>query len=271
MPISSEITPNHSPYLSSANTGLGNALFQIASIYGIGRKYDIEVFYDNVVKLGNTLRKLFNYTHDTTIFRNVSKQGNCNYTPIQETMWRQYDSSFIDTLCKNKTTNYIIYGHLETPQYFKEYADDLRVIFSPDENSQAYLEAKYPFLFESESTVAVHIRSYKELDHPKSLPSSYYSKAIAHIEAHVTNPHYVVFTDTIYDRINFLEGKNYTIISNLYDYFDLWCMMYCKHFILSQSTFSYWGWILNANKDKHTVVPNWPSCNFYDNENVHVV
>lgn len=271
MPITSEITPNRSPYLSSTNTGLGNALFQIASIYGIGRTYGIDVCYDTVVELGTKLRNLFNYSHDTTIFRNFSKQGHCSFTPIQETLWRQFDSSLMDTLCNHTDTNYRIHGHLEVPLYFKKYADDLRILFSPDAKSQEELQTKYPCLFEARPTVAVHIRSYSELNVPNSLSTQYYSNAIAHLETLVSNPHYVVFTDKAYDTIDFLEGKSYTIISNHVDYLDLWGMMACQHYILSQSTFSYWGWFLNGRKDKLTIVPNWPSCNLYDGEDVVVV
>ena len=271
MSIAPEITAIESPYLSSTNTGLGNCLFQIASTYGLGKKYNKTVFYDRVIEFGYKLNILYKYNHFRTIFRNFTTYGNCSCTPIQETVWRGFDTQLIDTISKHTDMNYRILGHLEVPQYFKEYTDDLRILFSPDDESRNYLETTYPFLFDSRPTVAVHIRSYSELSFSNALLETYYHNAIAKIEEHVSNPNYIVFTDTLIDKINFLEGKTYTIIKNTQDYLDLWCMMACKHYILSQSTFSYWGWFLNANNDKHTVVPIDGKLNFYDGENVYMV
>ncbi len=273
MSIAPEITAIHSPYLSSSNTGLGNCLFQIASVYGIGKKYRQEVYYDTVVELGNKLYHLFNFNHLTTIFRNFTRQSRAPCTDIQETEWRKVDTALLETISTNQSIHYMIRGYLEVPSYFKDSMDELRTLFSPDENSHSYLQLMYPFLFDSvsEPTVAVHIRSYKELHHPDALVTNYYREAIKKVEEHVSNPHYIVFTDYDGTTIDFLEGKNYTVIHNPFDYLDLWCMAACSHYILSQSTFSYWGWVLNPSKTKFTVVPTHPKLNFYEDEDVCVV
>ena len=271
MPISPEITAIESPYLSSTNTGLGNCLFQIASAYGLGKKYTTDVFYDRVVEFGYKLNILYNYNHSDTIFRNFTKVGNCSYTPLQETMWRKYDTCLIDTIRNNKDISYILRGYLEVPEYFREYSDELRDLLSPDDESRMYLQITYPYLFESRPTVAIHIRNYNELNTSIALVESYYRKAIAKLESIHPNPFYIVFTDSNPDTIGFLEGKTYHIIKNKYDYLDLWCMSLCHHFILSQSTFSYWGWFLNTRKEKVTIVPTLPTLHFYDGENVYTV
>lgn len=90
----------------------------------------------------------------------------------------------------------------------------------------------------------------------------YYKKAISVIKNRVENPFYFVFTDDLewvkHNMTNIL-GLNYEIVSNNYtnvDYIELSYMSLCKHNIISNSTFSWWGAYLNLNTDKIVIAPS---------------
>jgi hypothetical protein len=69
--------------------------------------------------------------------------------------------------------------------------------------------------------------------------------------------HFVIFSDDIKwceENFNFLKNK--TFISGNTDYEDLYLMSMCKHNIIANSTFSWWGGWLNCNIDKKVIIPS---------------
>ena len=72
---------------------------------------------------------------------------------------------------------------------------------------------------------------------------------------------YVFSDDVEYSQniLGFIERK--IVVSNNKDdksYLDMSLMSKCKHNIIANSTFSFWGAYLNMNKDKIVIVPNLP-------------
>jgi hypothetical protein len=70
---------------------------------------------------------------------------------------------------------------------------------------------------------------------------------------------FIVFSDDIdWCKTVFPEGVVY--MENNTQFEDLCMMSLCKHNIISNSTFSWWGAFLNKNKSKRVVAPkNWYS------------
>ena len=110
----------------------------------------------------------------------------------------------------------------------------------------------------------MHIRFF---DNPgqrggSNIASDYYVRAISHMEKVEPNAHYYIFSDRP-KEIGVVEGlpeKKVTWIShNVGDehaYADLWLMTQCKHFIIANSTFSWWGAWLASYPDKIVIAPD---------------
>ena len=98
----------------------------------------------------------------------------------------------------------------------------------------------------------------------------YYNRSIKYISGRITNPHFYIFSDEIeWAKQNFkiefpmtyvdtnigFDGENYQDDKN---YEDLRLMSQCKHNIIANSSFSWWGAWLNVNPNKIIIAPkNW--------------
>lgn len=250
MYVQPEITAKWSDSLSEKNTGLGNVLFQVAGCYSLAKKTNRIVVYNNLNMLIQKLKD-YGFNHEKTIYRNFNTMSSASFEIIRERSAHEYDPSLIQRL-RDISGAVEIYGYLEVPEYFKDYQDDIKQMFSIDDASLAIIQERYSILFEPNgpTPVSIHFRGNEYLK-VYNWDYEFYRKSITHIKSSVQNPIFLLFSDDI-ERIDlsFLEDNPYQIVNNKEDYIDLWTMSLCKHNIISHSTFSFWAAFLNPNPDK---------------------
>ena len=110
-------------------------------------------------------------------------------------------------------------------------------------------------------SIGIHVRRGDYVSIGASLcDEEYYRAAINYIRSKTTNPNFFIFSDEIeYCRKIFKEYKDFTYIeknTGTQSYVDMQLMSNCKHNIIANSTFSFWGAYLNSNLDKIVVAPN---------------
>lgn len=112
------------------------------------------------------------------------------------------------------------------------------------------------------NAVSVHIRRGDYLGDPLLggiCDAGYYHRALAYIERHVDHPRFIIFSDDIpWCRETFLIGNAVFVDWNvgLNSFRDMQLMSLCKHHIIANSSFSWWGAWLNTNPDKIVVSPD---------------
>lgn len=155
-------------------------------------------------------------------------------------------------------------GFFINPRYFENFEDILRKDFK---FSVEFSEKNASFAAEisSSNAVAIHVRIGDYLHNEKiqriypAYGQGYYKQAIAHIESKVNDPVYYIFSDhPEWAVANLSFIKNAKIISHNpieKGYEDLRLMSLCKHNIITNSTFSWWGAWLNPNPDKIVISP----------------
>jgi hypothetical protein len=78
------------------------------------------------------------------------------------------------------------------------------------------------------------------------LDDAYYQRAVEQIEQRIANPHFFVFSDYAdpdWLRANVRTRHPIDLIAHNgadKDYEDFWLMGQCRHFIIANSTFSWW-------------------------------
>lgn len=129
------------------------------------------------------------------------------------------------------------------------------------------------------NSVGIHVRKGKDymsrIWYQNTCPIEYYQKAIAKIKELVDHPIFFVFTDNPQWVKDNFKGIDYRLVEgNPADgwgsHFDMQLMSLCKHNIISNSTYSWWGAFLNGNNNKIVVCPevwfNPDSCEEYTSD-----
>jgi hypothetical protein len=160
--------------------------------------------------------------------------------------------------------NIIIDGLWLSEKYFKDYEQNIRKDLTFREPDDRMNQQTADSIRSNPQAVSLHVRWYAtpdEDDKDYNLRKGYYLKAIQYIKQKIDNPVFYIFSDfpEHVDSIFKDQLSNYSIILHNKDesmaYADMWLMSLCRHHIIANSTFSWWGAWLNPNKEKVVVVP----------------
>ncbi len=184
------------------------------------------------------------------------------YKPTGNTFVQIISSCYDEKLLANP--DYYYYdGYFQSEKYFKEERKNLLQCFN---SSMALDEKNLQMLAKINETdsISLHVRrgDYVTLECAKQFhgtcPIEFYHKAIELVAKRVRNPHIFLFSDDICWVVKNLNIEYpYTIVDINQDrgWFDLNLMKHCKHNIIANSSFSWWGAWLNENPSKIVVAP----------------
>ncbi len=85
----------------------------------------------------------------------------------------------------------------------------------------------------------------------------YIQKAVNYFKTKVKNPKFLIWSNDFYNLDKYFN-KNFLFVNNSNsnkDLIDLYLLTQCKYFIISPSTFSWWGAWLSKRKNKICVRP----------------
>ena len=161
-------------------------------------------------------------------------------------------------ISKFNRKNNVMIGYYQSTKYFDEYKDiikkELKVKEKIDEkNIEIFNDIK------DSNSICVHIRrgDYVGTNH-QVCDNNYYYEAMSLMDKKIENAKFFIFSDDIdwvknnmsFDKnVVFVEGKNV-------NYEELRLMYTCKHFIISNSSFSWWAQYLTDNKERITIAPS---------------
>ena len=171
---------------------------------------------------------------------------------------------FNGNLLKQKIIkNVSIMGFFQSEKYFIHYKKTVLKLFRFPKIKDKLLQ-KYLNLIQNKNSVAIHIRRGDYLNNPKVryvhgiLKENYYKKSISYFKNRVKNPFFFIFSDDI-DLVKktffFFNKEKFIFIDTKSSINDLHLMSNCKHFIIANSTFSWWGAWLSKNKHKIICAP----------------
>jgi hypothetical protein len=172
--------------------------------------------------------------------------------------------SFDINFSNYRTSNVYLEGYWQSENYFSFIRSQLLKEIWCDENkfSKKFIDYK-KVISQSSCSISIHVRRGDYVSNSETTAFhglcdlDYYLNAIHLIEQTISNPFYYVFSDDKeYVREIFGSMENVCFIEKLsFDFEEMFLMSLCKHNIIANSSFSWWGAWLNQHEDKKVIAP----------------
>lgn len=171
-------------------------------------------------------------------------------------------------------------GYFQSEKYFKDIESKVRDVFcfsdkiweevSPDvkRRMEGYLER-----IESTASAALHVRRGDYLTTSEVFggicTQEYYARAVKRVLEDVPDAVFFVVSNDVQwvkgwipqlcRKVGGIEADRFVIVEGTTEdtgYLDMLLMSRCRHYILANSSFSWWGAYLNPSKEKLVIVPS---------------
>lgn len=263
-------------FIVKFNGGLGNQMFQWAFGRALEKKTGIKTIFDmsffkkryarpyelNVFNLNAQFVEDFWLKLKLKILWRFRKKLNGKKF-LGLTLYSEPHFEFDKNIFKIEPNTYIE-GFFQSEKYFQDIENELRADFQfknlPDEENQKLIEK-----ISATNSISLHIRRgdyvkkkrYQNLYAACSL--DYYKRGVEYISERYPNPTLFIFSDDINwvkENLNLPYGSIYVSHNTgSKSYEDMRLMSLCKHNIIANSSFSWWGAWLNNNKEKIVIAP----------------
>ncbi|KKQ86157.1 MAG: Glycosyl transferase family 11 [Candidatus Woesebacteria bacterium GW2011_GWB1_38_8] len=258
--------------------GLGNQMFQYANAQTISirnntplkllyvrnkgdtpREYSLGHFAIKAEKISGISELLIYHSFKPAIFSQILRKIFYSKFTVRiegSETWKAGISIFKD--------NIYLRGFWQSERYFKDISSILRSELVPKEQiSKQSIKILKQIL--NTQSVSIHVRRGDYFSDSKvkaihnTYSKEYYHKAVEYIKGKVKRPVFYIFSDDlrwceknlkIENKIIYVKGNGVKK-----DYLDLWLMSKCKHNIITNSSFSWWGAWLNRNVNKIVIAP----------------
>ncbi len=263
--------------------GLGNQMFQYAAGRALAQRHNTDLILDTAA-LNRTGSKYTARDFELKHFRVKSQLSSPEDFRLIRLLhrfprlvnlfsnWRLYveDSLSFNVAFKELPDSTYLSGYWQSFLYFSDFAKNIYEDFQPTEElSQFSKEISHQII--SCESVSLHVRrgDYVTLKSAANmhgtLAESYYSKAIEHVFSSLANPVIFIFSDdpdwckaNLIFPFGSVRYVNHNVGSAAWQ--DLMLMSQCRHNIIANSSFSWWGaWLADQRygiNDRFVYAPN---------------
>lgn len=217
---------------------LGNNLFMIAHAYAMGLEYNRQVVIakDQVKYEGNDFSQ--------NIFRKL------------EMIEKFYPQRFTGLVPAEDEPTMCV-GYYQSEEYFKKYSENIKSLFGPP---LEFIKGNKNLITElfSTRTLVINVRRGDYLHYPNYHPTitpEYIEKALSIIPL---IEHIIVLSDDISwckIALDIIHSTQITYIEGFPPEVQLWLMSMGNDYIISNSSFSWWGAWLSREPNKTVVAP----------------
>jgi len=272
--------------------GLGNQMFMYANAFSLSKRFGYKLFLDNSSGFFQSKNRTYGREYglnalnlSTNLAKNKDKYDNYlshNYKKIIKFLnkYQKKKSFLTDPKGVKKKTfyekidsplsdNVYLEGYFESEKYFFDLKSELIEEFKVKDNL-IDKNNRYINLLSASNSVSIHIRRDRFVEpeyfedrgtEPKKDMRlqdiiNYINKAVSYFENKIDNPKFFIWSNNFSDLDKIFDKKKFIFVENNNYINDLHLFSFAKHFIVSPSSFHWWGAWLNQNPSKICVRPS---------------
>ncbi len=266
----------------------GNLIFDYSPVYEEGKRKPEETGFENSLKYfkvkqysensatildldKGSVKQKINFIVSMLILKSGAIHSKIfNWLNYQNSKLGLYISLYGCDYCEinlSCASDKFAYGRFEDIRYFDKIRDKLLEEIVPLEDELVENNSLYEILKSDLETVCISIRRGDYVSNEKNkkkyniCTKQYFEKAVEYVKQKMDNPVFIVFSDDIdwcKKNIDFIETEECYFESGNDPVWEKLRLMYmCKHFIISNSTFSWWAQYLSRSKEKIVIAPEF--------------
>jgi hypothetical protein len=275
--------------------GLGNQMFQYAMARRVAIVNNFTLKLDTTWFENNPLNRTYDLNHFSIIENFASQKEikllkNSQIYPAKKYIYRLIELGKTDQKPSHIIEKSIDYdpdvllisnsvyleGYWQSEKYFKDVEGIIREELNFRHKADA-INSEFVEMIGHYNSVSIHVRrgDYVSNDVTNKVHGTcsldYYNNAIDYIKNSEKKPYFFVFSDDplwVKENLKIDDPTQYISHNINKNYEDLRLMSLCKHFIIANSSFSWWGAWLSRNPDKIVIAPRrWfkqKECNISD-------
>jgi len=215
------------------------------------RKFELDMFESSISIA--TKEEIDSIVQSKNILSNIfSKQNTAHY--------KEKHHAFNEEILKLKGNTYLE-GYWQSEKNFKDYSNEIRNCFV---FKKEVLNGSEDLMrtIRTTNSVSLHVRrgDYVNLKSANAFHGTctleYYKAAIEFLKQEQNDLHFFIFSDDmVWSRNNLNLDENTQFVETQSPYKEIFLMQNCKHHIIANSSFSWWGAWLNLSLEKIVIAP----------------
>ncbi|MBD5537261.1 MAG: alpha-1,2-fucosyltransferase [Lachnospiraceae bacterium] len=257
--------------------GMGNQMFVYAlykALENVGKEVCIEDFthYEDIGRKDNLLEKIFDFTYRKGERAEYNRLTDSSLLPWKRVrrklfgrggrIYQEKDAIAFEEEIFDKEEAYCI-GYWQSFRYFESVEEQIRKDFSFERTILSPKAQAYREQIENACSVSVHIRRGDYLNEKFAAiyggicTQAYYRSAMDYFTEYFPECRFFLFTDDTEWGRTYAKGNMTLVDCGGSDgaHVDMALMSLCRHNIIANSSFSWWGAWLNRNPEKKVVAP----------------
>jgi len=266
--------------------GLGNQLFQysIGRLLAIKNKTTLKLYISNfkyennrcyklncfdikeVFATEEEVEKLIHIYYSNSLYARIYKKIHQNKPKHKRNYFIEKDYYLYEPELMKISSDVLLEGFWQHYKYYENFPPQiLQELTLKEEFKPTSINNIINNIEQENSSVSIHIRrgdyvsDSNNLNFFGTLPMQYYYDAVNYINKNIQTPKFYIFSDDLnWVKDNFKINAPITFVDiegGTKDYLELDAMSKCRHNIIANSSFSWWGAFLNKNTDKIIIAP----------------
>ena len=242
--------------------GVGNQMFQIAVAYAISRKYHKKLLFQKMqfdgCRQGSHPSKYYTNLFQKLPF--VESVSSCLQISEKSFTYTSVENDIQDAF-QMGVPGICFHGYWQSDLYWREYSNEIRDLFTPVGGIVSYLEQNsdiftvYPELKNPHDYCFLGIRRGDYITHAhvhNPCGMTYYRGAMERLKK---ERYYISSDDIEWCKANF-QGDQYRFFELKDDLIQLFVSTLFRNYIISNSTFHWWGSFLSIYKEPTIIAPD---------------